>query len=206
MTLFSDDLILLLSVDIVSSAAFKANSSSEMGRLSWVQAFAAFYQRVPLILDSERAKLQLSGPLDLWKSIGDQLVFLVRPHSAEQLEQECLAFVRGLRQASQELLKQWGFELHGVAWAFVEGGDNATFRFQAPQLSGGTGFDLIGPDVDLGFRLVSFAPDGGVLAPLSLRSLLPQSALQMRLIGEADLKGIELRPYPLLQLHEVSSP
>ena len=205
MTAFPDSLILLLSVDIVSSAAFKASSPTESGRLSWVQAFEDFYQTVPTILSGQREKLKIAGSFDLWKSIGDQLVFLVRPHSASDLEQECLAFVRGLRQASQEMLRQWGFELHGVAWAFVEGGDNATFRFQAPQLSGGTGFDLIGPDVDLGFRLVSFAPKGSVLAPLTLRSLLPQSVLQMRLIGEAELKGIDLKPYPLLQLVEVSS-
>jgi len=206
MTTFPDNLILLLSVDIVSSAAFKASSSIEAGRLSWVQAFKAFYQTVPTILNGEREKLQVSSSFDLWKSIGDQLVFLARPHSASELEQECLAFVRGLRQTNQEMLRHWGFELHGVAWAFVEGGDNVSFRFQAPQLSGGTGFDLIGPDVDLGFRLVSFAPKGSVLAPLTLRSLLPQSVLQMRLIGEADLKGIDLKPYPLLQLVEVSSP
>ena len=206
MTIFPDNLILLLSVDIVSSAAFKARSSTETGRLSWVQAFEAFYQAVPTILSCEREKLKVAGSFDLWKSIGDQLVFLVRPHSPSELEQECLAFVRGLRQASQEMHRQWGFELHGVVWAFIEGGDNVTFRFQGPQLSGGTGFDLIGPDVDLGFRLVSSAPNGSVLAPLTLRSLLPQSVLQMRLIGEADLKGIDLKPYPLLQLVEDSSP
>ena len=206
MTTFPDNLILLLSVDIVSSAAFKASSSTETGRLSWVRAFEAFYQSVPTTLNGEREKLQIAGSFDLWKSIGDQLVFLVRPHSVSQLEQECLAFVRGLHQASQVMHRQWGFELHGVAWAFVEDGDNVTFRFQAPQLSDGNGFDLIGPDVDLGFRLVSFAPNGSVLAPLTLRSLLPQSVLQMRLIGEADLKGIDLKPYPLLQLVEVASP
>ena len=61
---------------------------------------------------------------------------------------------------------------------------------------------MIGPDVDLGFRLVSFAPDGDVLAPLELRRLLPLKRLRLDLIGEASLKGIPLDPYPLLQLQE----
>ena len=202
---FPQDLVLLLSVDMVSSAEFKAKNSSLGKRSDWVMAFESFYEQTPLILQLEREQQRLLGELELWKSIGDQLVFLMRPCSEEQLEAECLAFLRGLRTANEWMLQQWGFELHGVAWAFVEGGENVTFRFHRAQLGEGIGFDLIGPDVDLGFRLVSLAPRGAVLAPLALRSMITQSRIALRLIGESELKGINLTPYPLLQLVELGS-
>ena len=202
---FPQDLILLLSVDIVSSAEFKAKSSPVGMSSDWVMAFESFYEQIPLILQLEREHQRLIGDLALWKSIGDQLVFLMRPRSEKQLEAECLAFLRGLRTASERMLHRWGFELHGVAWVFVEGGRNVTFRFHRAQLGEGIGFDLIGPDVDLGFRLVGLAPSGTVLAPLSLRSMIPQSRIALRLIGESELKGISLTPYPLLQLVELDA-
>ena len=202
---FPQDLVLLLSVDIVSSAEFKAKNSSLGKRSDWVMAFESFYEQTPLILQLERERQCLLGELGLWKSIGDQLVFLMRPRSEEQLEAECFAFLRGLRTANEWMLQHWGFELHGVAWAFVEGGENVTFRFHRTQLGEGIGFDLIGPDVDLGFRLVSLAPRGAVLAPLALRSMIPQSRIALRLIGESELKGINLKPYPLLQMVELES-
>jgi class 3 adenylate cyclase len=205
---FPPDLILLLSVDIVGSAAFKADAPEQQGPPRWVQAFEAFYTDLPLLI--EQARLELSGDglplaerLQLWKAIGDQLVFLARPADPHQLEGECLAFLQALRQAHRLMHERWGFGLHGVAWAFQEQGDNVVFRFQQQQLSGGSGFDLIGPDVDLGFRLVALAPEGELLVPLELRRLLPRQRLAMQLIGEASLKGIRLDPYPLLQLQAV---
>ena len=203
---FPDDLILLLSVDIVGSASFKGEGGQVDGAPAWVSAFEAFYDQVPRLLLQQRLILaaDLAPSLQLWKAIGDQLVFLARPVHPIQLESECLAFLRGLQQADQQMRSRWGFRLHGVAWAFREGGANVSFRFSEPQLSGGTGFDLIGPDVDLGFRLVALAPEGEVLAPLELRRLLPLTRLRLDLVGEATLKGIRLDPYPLLQLREQS--
>ena len=110
-------LVLLLSVDIVGSAEFKAKNSSFGKRSDWVIAFESFYEQTPLILQLEREHQRLLDELELWKSIGDQLVFLMRPRSKEQLEAECLAFLRGLRNSSEWMLERWGFQLHGVAWA-----------------------------------------------------------------------------------------
>ena len=108
METFPQNLILLLSVDIVSSAECKAKSSSRGECSDWVMAFESFYEQIPLILERERQHQQLADDLELWKSIGDQLVFLMRPRSAEQLEAECFAFLRGLRTASERMMERWG--------------------------------------------------------------------------------------------------
>ena len=205
---FPPDLILLLSVDIVGSAAFKAQAAQQLGPPSWLLAFEAFYSDLPVLIEQERLQLSRDGlptahSLHLWKAIGDQLVFLARPADPHQLEGECLAFLKALRQAHRLMRERWGFGLHGVAWAFPEVGNNMIYRFKQAQLSGGDGFDLIGPDVDLGFRLESLAPEGELLIPLELRRLLPRQQLEVQLIAEASLKGIRLDPYPVLRLQMV---
>jgi class 3 adenylate cyclase len=202
------ELLLLLSIDIVGSAAFKDRSGQSQANPIWVSAFAAFYTEVPRLLAEalEQVNAGQSQPLPaarLWKAIGDQLVFLARPQTPEELECYCLAFLRCLKAADDQLGQAWGFALHGVAWAFEEGGANVTYHFGDLQLDGPMGFDLIGPDVDLGFRLMSLAPPGEVLAPLEFKNLLPQKRLRLELDGEASLKGIRMDPYPLLKLHEV---
>jgi class 3 adenylate cyclase len=202
------ELLLLLSIDIVGSAAYKDSSGHSQDKPIWVSAFAAFYTEVPRLLAEALEQVNAGQPqalpaARLWKAIGDQLVFVVRPQTPQELELYCLAFLRALKAAAIQLGQDWGFALHGVAWAFEEGGANVTYRFGDLQLDGPMGFDLIGPDVDLGFRLVSLAPPGEVLVPLALRTLLPQQKLRLKLIGEASLKGIKLDPYPLLQLHEL---
>jgi hypothetical protein len=198
-------LICLLSVDIVGSAEFKARATRQGGPQTWVSAFKSFYTLIPELLDQELRQRQhiCSLPaVQIWKAIGDQLVFLCRPASASALEQVCLAFLRAMGTGGCQLEQQWGFRLHGVAWAFEENAANVTFQFSDRQLNGALGFDLIGPDVDLGFRLVGLAPAGDLLVPLEMRALLPLTALQIALIGEASLKGIPLDPYPLLKLQE----
>lgn len=204
-------LLLLLSIDIVGSAAFKARQAQfvEGQQPPWVRAFETFYRDIPPRLQQEVITTfadQGEGPppVQLWKAIGDQLVFLARPQSAAALEGLCLALLRALRAANAQMEQQCGFALHGAAWAFAEGGANVSFRFDNQQLGGSTGFDLIGPDVDLGFRLVGLAPEAQVLVPYELRGLLPQPGrLRLELIGEAPLKGIRPEPYPLLTLIEV---
>jgi class 3 adenylate cyclase len=107
-----------------------------------------------------------------------------------------------MQLGSERMQACWGFRLHGAAWAFEENNANITFSFGDRQLGGALGFDLIGPDVDLGFRLVALAPPGELLVPLEMAALLPQHQLSVELIGEASLKGIPLDPYPLLRLQE----
>lgn len=207
MTAGTPPLITLFSIDIVDSAAFKAQASTQGGPGAWVRAFQSFYTVMPELL---AAALNGIGPTDtaalpplrVWKAIGDQLVFLARPESPASLELICLACLRATQAANARLREAWGFQLHGVVWAFAENAANITFQFGDRLLDGALGFDLIGPDVDLGFRLVSQAPPGELLVPLEMRALLPQQHLQLELIGEHSLKGIPLDPYPLLRLRE----
>ena len=210
---FPGNLILLLSIDIVGSSAYKFAVSQQHGPLAWVRAYQDFYNTIPAIVrDSRRSKLALAPngglpngsttTLQLWKSIGDQLIFFSEPRNSAQLEFDCQGFLLALEQANDRMMNQWGFALHGAAWAFEEGDQNLRINLQSdlPDEAPSADFDLIGPDIDLGFRLVAEAASGQLLVPLELHSLLQSTQLAVNLVGEASLKGIRLDPYPLLEL------
>lgn len=213
---YPENLILLLSVDIVGSSAYKFAVSQQDGPLAWVRAYQDFYNSIPVIVnESRRSDRALACPqalpdelttkLKLWKSIGDQLIFFSEPRNVAQLEFDCQCFLHALQQANERMLKQWGFALHGAAWAFEEADRNLRVSLQ-PGLSdieSGSGFDLIGPDIDLGFRLVAEAAPGQLLVPLEMHSWLQSTRLCVSLVGEASLKGIRLDPYPLLELQSL---
>jgi len=210
---FPSHLILLLSVDIVGSSAYKVAVSKQDGPLAWVRAYQDFYNTIPAIVcDSRRSMHVLASnrgltdesttTLRLWKSIGDQLIFFSEPRHSAQLEFDCQCFLLALQQANERMMNQWGFSLHGAAWAFEEGDQNLRINLQSglPDKEPSADFDLIGPDIDLGFRLVAEAASGQLLVPLELHSLLQSTRLAVNLVGEASLKGIRLDPYPLLAL------
>ena len=210
---FTRGLILLLSVDIVGSSAYKVAVSKQDGPLAWVRAYQDFYNTTPAIVRDSRRSMQALTPnrglsdgstttLRLWKSIGDQLIFFSEPRNLDQLEFDCQCFLLALENANDRMMNQWGFSLHGAAWAFEEGDQNLRINLQSdlPDEAPSADFDLIGPDIDLGFRLVAEAASGQLLVPLELHSLLQSTQLAVNLVGEASLKGIRLDPYPLLEL------
>ena len=210
---FPRSLILLLSVDIVGSSAYKVAVSKQEGPLAWVRAYQDFYNTTPAVVHDSRRSTQVLAPnqdlpdgltttLRLWKSIGDQLIFFSEPRNAAQLEFDCQCFLLALEKANDRMMNQWGFSLHGAAWAFEEGDQNLRINLQSelPDEAPAADFDLIGPDIDLGFRLVAEAASGQLLVPLELHSLLQSTQLAVNLVGEASLKGIRLDPYPLLEL------
>ena len=81
-----------------------------------------------------------------------------------------------------------------------EGSRNQAVRFRELESHSDAVMDLIGPDVDLGFRLVSHAPAGGVLVPEYHAKRLTSGRLQVLTVGQAFLKGIQLDAYPLILL------
>lgn len=198
--------ILLLSADVVDSAAYKSAASYLGFQPSWVEAFKVFYDQVPLLLTAEVANTFFDEEGDfpnvvLWKALGDELVFLAEPSCPRELELITLSFLRALETADRMLHDTWGFNLHGVAWTFLEGAQNISIRFR--ELESSTHdrvFDLIGPDVDLGFRLVPKSPRGGVLVTEELKKAVPGTHLSFTTIGEEVLKGVAKNPYPLIRL------
>lgn len=198
-----NDLIQLFSFDVVASASYKTLRGSHEESPQWLTAFRSFYEELPLIFTAEIARLYFDEPVDipsvpLWKAIGDELVFITRPTSERDLQLLTEACVAAMRKGNAHFQKTWDLQIHGVTWSLREGPRNVAVRFRELETDSDAVFDLIGPDVDLGFRLVSHAPAGGVLVPACHAERLKGSRLDVAQVGQAYLKGIRLDAYPLL--------
>lgn len=198
-------LIQLFSFDVVGSAAFKQCRDAQQGAPSWLQPFHDFFTQTPLLFTAEVAHVFFDEDGDIpevfvWKAIGDELVFIAYPQHSRELTLLSQAFVQAMRKVDEQFEGVWGLRVHGATWSFEEGERNLSIRFRELETTARHVIDLIGPDVDLGFRLVSHAPAGAVLSPLchlERLSVQPVPAIQ---IGAALLKGIQREPYPLMKL------
>ena len=79
------------------------------------------------------------------------------------------------------------------------GGRNQMIRFRELENNDAKVLDFIGPDVDLGFRLATYARAGRVLTSLEHSQQLRHNILVQE-IGHKILKGISVSSYPLLEI------
>lgn len=198
-----DQLIQLFSFDVVASASYKTLRSGDQEHPGWLQPFRSFYEELPLIFTAEIARLFFDEPgeipvVPVWKAIGDELVFMARPRSSRDLQLFTQACAAAMAKGNRHFDDAWGLQIHGVTWSVQEGSRNVAVRFRELETHSDAVVDLIGPDVDLGFRLVTHAPAGGVLVPRCHVERLPEGELEVVQIGQAYLKGIQLEAYPLL--------
>ena len=196
-------LVQLFSFDVVGSASYKTQRQGNGERPEWISAFAGFYEELPLLFTAEVAHLFFEEPgeipeVPVWKAIGDELVFMARPRSGREVELLTEACVNTMAKANARFKEQWQLQIHGVTWTVEEGSRNQAIRFRELESHSDAVMDLIGPDVDLGFRLVSHAPAGGVLVPQCHADRLNTDRLQVLTVGQAFLKGIQLDAYPLI--------
>lgn len=198
-------LVQLFSFDVVGSAAYKSDCADEHNNPIWLKAFHEFFEKTPLIFTAEIARIFFDEDgefpeVPVWKAIGDELVFITYPESSKALQLLTKAFASSMQLADQHFNSAWNLRVHGVTWSFEEGERNLAIRFRELENDQQRVMDLIGPDVDLGFRLVTHAPPGGVLiTSCHLARMMPDTITITR-IGEAALKGVPSSPYPLLQL------
>jgi len=197
------DLIQLFSFDVVGSASYKVLRQGEDDTPTWIAAFASFYEELPLLFTAEIARVFFDEPGDIpevpvWKAIGDEIVFIAYPSSQRELQLLTEACVSTMAKANRHFHDQWGLQIHGVTWSLELGSRNRSIRFRELENNSDAVMDLIGPDVDLGFRLTTHAPSGGVLVTERHAAQLEGSALKVMQVGQSYLKGISLEAYPLL--------
>lgn len=194
----------LFSFDVVGSAAYKTARCMEDGIPGWLKAFHDFFDETPLVFTAEVARSFFDEEFDfpsvnLWKAIGDELVFISEPRSEIELSLLTQSFIRAVRLVNDRLKSKWGLEVHGVCWSFEEGGRNQMIRFRELENNDAKVLDFIGPDVDLGFRLATYARAGRVLTSLEHSQRLLHNILVQE-IGHKILKGISVSSYPLLEI------
>ncbi|WP_296600726.1 hypothetical protein [Phenylobacterium sp.] len=197
---------LFLSVDMVGSTEFKARFTGQ-GSEGWLGIFQTFFTSFPLMaagqIGIEFLDDDATPAIDVWKVMGDEVVFVCQPSAPEELTSILIALLRTMRLYEERHFEKLPLRLKGTAWLADFEGQN--IQIEIPELSSGTGahLDFIGPDIDLGFRISKFAKPGSLVISLDVLEIVlgarnaDRAALYV--IGREPLKGVMFgRPYPIV--------
>lgn len=200
---------LFLSVDMAGSTQFKARFTDGG---SWLDTFRTFFTNFPLMLAGQVGFAFLeegeTPSVEVWKVMGDEVIFVATPQSPEELVNLLLALLRTMNAYEQRYLEDLPLRLKGTAWLADFAGPN--IELEIPELSGGDGIravDYIGPDLDLGFRVTKFARPACLALSFDVADLVLAAAntgqATLHLIGAEELKGVMFgRPYPIIWMLE----
>ena len=199
---------LFLSVDIVGSTAFK-HSAKLNANQQWLGFFVSFFTEFNGEFQNARIALQEKlnrQPVDeprLWKSLGDELVYVVELKRGADTAFYIAAFREAVNKQIQYHSKGEGrlpISFKAAAWlaGFPLGNAALPVRTEA----GDESFDFIGPLVDTGFRLAAFSSPRRFTVSVDLALLLLRSGagdLKFFYDRRESLKGvIENRGYPII--------
>lgn len=201
---------LFLSVDMAGSTQFKATSTTR-GTGSWLETFRSFFTNFPLMLVGQLGFEFLDDDetpaVDVWKAMGDEVIFVAEPSSPDELTRILLALLQTMRLYEKQYFEKLPLRLKGTAWLadFTE----SNIVLDIPELSttdAAPHLDFIGPDLDLGFRLGKFARPACLVLSLDLVEALLDAGNLSRVsiyhVGREELKGVMFgRPYPILWMH-----
>lgn len=204
---------LFLSVDMAGATEFKTRFKGEDAE-GWLAIFRNFFSNFPLMfagqIGFEFLDDDVTPAIDVWKVMGDELLFVAEPKSAEELIGVLLALLRTLRIYEEKHFQSLPLRLKGAAWLADVDGRN--IQIEVPELSSGAGahVDYIGPDIDLGFRISKFARPACLTISLDVleTALGAKSSDRVAtyLMGREPLKGVLFgRPYPILWLLDADS-
>lgn len=197
---------LFLSVDMVGSTEFKARFTGQ-GSDGWLDIFQTFFTSFPLMvagqigfefLDDDR-----TPAIDVWKVMGDEVVFVATPTSPEELTSILIALLRTMQMYEERHFQQLPLRLKGTAWLADFAGQNIEIEIPELSSSGGAHLDFIGPDIDLGFRISKFAKPGSIVVSLDVLEVMlgagNAAEAALYLMGKEPLKGVMFgRPYPIV--------
>lgn len=168
-----------------------------------------------------RHKLREEDPIDIWKSLGDEIIFVQNLHSYESLYFGVLAFRESLRGYLEEGKR---ITFKGCVWL----GQFPVVDREIP-IGSGREYDLdfIGPSIDRGFRIASEASQQRLIISVDAAYALARlyndeypkgssglfarerQALKLYYMGEQTLKGVTLlhgRGYPIFWAGVTATP
>lgn len=197
---------LFLSVDMAGSTEFKARLTGQ-GNKGWLETFRVFFTNFPLMFAGQVGFEFLdddSTPaIDVWKAMGDEVIFTAQPSSAAELASILRALLRTMTLYEKKYFERLPLRLKGTAWLVEFGEQNIELDIAELAGDGGNHIDFIGPDIDLGFRLSKFARPSSLTLSLDLVEALltapNRDQLSLHLLGNEELKGVMFgRPYPVI--------
>lgn len=168
---------LFVSCDLVGSTQFK---QSQPG---WQKVFLSFYREFPQFVAREnlaQATIARQEPpsFELWKAVGDELIFEVHVRAEEEVSLAIRVWLAAMRAYETETLADFGLALKGGAFVatfpgpdsestiprdpMIEDSDDPVVFLNNTALQGKRThtkflYDYFGPSIDTGFRVFSLS-------------------------------------------------
>jgi hypothetical protein len=172
---------LFLSCDLTGSTAFKQRVNADPST-PWQKVFLQFYREFPQQLYSQQTLLGFTNlSFDLWKAVGDELIFTCKVASEVEVFQAVEVWVATLRAFKSDNLDghpQLGVKGGAFVGTFpgpdyestiplkpdIETSDKDVVLLNVEALSGRRAvtkylYDYFGPSIDTGFRVLSKCSD-----------------------------------------------
>lgn len=235
---------LFLTVDLVGSTAYKAKASDQESKpkephSEWVGRFRNFYLQFPQILSSAYKETETGKngdeekPPQVWKTIGDEILFCCRVHSVRHLACCVSAFLKALEVYGARLDTDGiALDVKGAGWlaAFpaenisievfngavsstADEDDYLTEKFECDADEWPHKFDFLGTGIDTGFRISKNAGVDRFTSSIGLAYLLSQAAQSNHFSGRFTYHGREKfkgvnrdQPYPVVSIETDRDP
>ncbi len=199
----SAPVVLFMPVDIIESTSYKVRHPTDEASSGWLEAFENFFRITPLRFIGRVAEVYAEHEgipdFSVWRVLGDEIIFIAMPASAAEMQMINVAFLRTIHDCNEVIMNPHGLSVRGCCWAAQLSGRNRAIHI--PEMHPAY-MDYLGPDVDTGFRLASFAGAGEVSFSyhvLGVFETLPSTPLYFRLVGTNVLKGVVMHePYPIV--------
>lgn len=214
-------MLLFQSVDLVGSTGYKQRHADGQNQ-RWLEEITDFIREFTQLhrarydaLQRERGVDPEQNPrLELWKVLGDELVFKAEVTRGAEVEILTTAFCDTLgkynaRIEEQHRRRREQRSQEGGASLRVKGSSwTAGFPVTNAVIHTGTVFDYIGPSMDMGFRLGTLATPQRLAISVELAWLLGafEARLPYRFAGRTTIKGVaEGIGYPHLWIEVAST-
>ncbi|BGE86812.1 hypothetical protein Ms3S1_32480 [Methylosinus sp. 3S-1] len=224
-------------MDLVGSTSYKGGDGAvtDDGEVSprWVIATRNFYREFPALLAEKFARIVAGdkgangedyGRPNIWKTVGDEMLFANKIVDLEHLAFSIIAFMQALESYGAQLASNGPMDVKGSAWTASFPAPNVTVDIVSPAERAAKGtlpdeeteaaadaqpskFDFLGKEMDSGFRVTKHSSSDRLAISASLAYLLSQCMCDGLLPGRFNyhgrdtLKGvIQGRPYPIVTL------
>lgn len=228
-----------MTVDLVGSTAYKMSSSRDKKNQAtphpaWVQQFRQFYRQFPETLKSKYKSTphgqttapEQPGCPEVWKTIGDEILFCCRVTSVQHVACCVQAFLASLDEFGRYLEQnEIPLDVKGSGWLAAFPAENISIQILSDGLSdsGDLGlptedferevdraphkFDFLGTGIDTGFRISKNASTDKFTASVGLAWVLCDAAVHNHFNGTFDYHGREPfkgvnrdQPYPVVTI------
>lgn len=200
--------LLFLSCDIVGSTRYKQSMAL------WRKTFLSFYREFPQVLGGLTADAGFEPEYELWKPIGDELIFTVHVRHETEVYHAVRHWLKAMDDYEQGSLEKTTLSTKGGAFIAtfpgpdsessiprdptIETSDKGVFELNAEALatrSDAYFYDYFGPSIDTGFRVTSVCDHRFFTLSIEVAWAMAQCALDAGADGEEKypLKDLRLR-------------